>query len=241
MIIEGSLSVKAAIKGNKRVVEEVMIDKHKNGKDINYIINLCKEKAIKVKRIDKAEIENIADGKSHGGILAKVKEREYQSLKSCFNENSFVVLIEGIEDPFNLGYIYRTLYSAGCGGVITNKRNYQNFENIILKSSAGAFDLINIHQSDDLKASIDFAKNKGFKVYAAMRKNALSYFEVDYMEKVLIAFGGEMRGLSKAVLDNVDQNVYIPYANDFKNALNASSAISAISYEVLRQRLYKMV
>lgn len=241
MIIEGALSVKAAIKGKNRNVFEIYIDKSKKSKDINYIKNLASQDGIKINFINKNEIDKLASGKSHGGILAKVSNRMYQDISDCFNENSFVALIEGVEDPFNLGYIYRTLYSAGCSGVIVNKRDYKDFENVILKSSAGAFDLINIYQSDNLQNSIEFAKNKGCVVYTAMRKDAISYFECDFKIPVLIAIGGEMRGLSKVVLENSDKNIYIPYGNEFKNALNASSAVAAISYEVLRQRLSIML
>ena len=69
-----------------------------------------------------------------------------------------------------------------------------------------------------------------------MRKDAIPYFDVDYKQPILLAVGGEMRGLSKVVLDNIENNIYIPYGNDFRNALNASSAIAVLGYEVLRQR-----
>ncbi len=200
-----------------------------------------KKNNIKINYISRDRINEIANGKTHGGIIASSGYRNYQNIEDCFNDYSFVVILEGIEDPFNLGYIFRTLYSSGCNGVIVNKRDFSQVENIILKSSAGAFDLINIYQSDDLKSSIEFAKEKGYLTLAAMRKDAVSYFDINYKIPVLIAIGGEMRGLSKAVLENVDKNIYIPYASDFKNALNASSAVAVISYEVVRQRLYDMV
>ncbi len=237
MIIEGSLSVKAAIKGNNRIVEEVIVDKTKKDKDTHYIRKLSESLDIKVRNLDRKEIDKIAVGKSHGGILAKVSNRVYQSLESCFNDLPFVALIEGIEDPFNFGYALRSLYSAGCTGVIVKKRDWTNSEETILKSSAGAFDLINIYQTEDILEAINYAKEKKCTCLAAMRKDAVSYFEADFKQPLLIAIGGEMRGLSKVVLDNVDSNIYIPYANDFRNALNASSAVGVISYEVLRQRM----
>lgn len=237
MIIEGALSVKAALLNDKREVFEVIIDKSKKDRNTNFIKKITLEKDIKLSLMDRSEIEKIAIGKSHGGIIAEVSNRNYQTLKSCFNENPFVAIIEGIEDPFNFGYAIRSLYSAGCSGIIINDRDWSTSEATILKSSAGAFDFINIYKSDDLKEVIDYAKSKGCLCLAAMRKDAVSYFDVDYKGPVLLCVGGEMRGLSKVVLDNVDKNIYIPYGNEFRNALNASSAIAVISYEILRQRL----
>lgn len=236
MIIEGSLSVKAALKGNNREVLEVIIDSKKKDKDTSYIKRITIENNVKLTLSSREDIEKITVGKSHGGVIARVNSRRYQSLESCFKLNPFVVIIEGIEDPFNLGYAFRSLYSAGCTGVIINKRDWTNSEPTILKSSAGAFDFINIHQSDDLKEVIDYAKSKNCLCLSAMRKDAIPYFDVDYKQPILLAVGGEMRGLSKVVLDNIDKNIYIPYGNDFRNALNASSAIAVLGYEVLRQR-----
>ncbi|NLC96241.1 MAG: RNA methyltransferase [Erysipelotrichaceae bacterium] len=236
MIIEGSLSVKAAIKGNKRIIEEIIIDKSKKDKDTNYIKKIASNLNIKITLTSRSTIDELCVGKSHGGVIAKVSNRNYQTLNSCFNNEAFVVIIEGIEDPFNLGYVFRSLYSAGCTGVIIDKRDWSKSESTILKSSAGAFDLINVHKSDDLKKVIDYAKKVGCITLAAMRKDAIAYDKVDYTQKVLVSIGGEMRGLSRVVLDNVDQNIFIPYANDFKNALNASSAVAVIAYEVFRQR-----
>ncbi|MCI5773525.1 MAG: RNA methyltransferase [Erysipelotrichaceae bacterium] len=236
MIFEGALSVKAAIKGRKRVVEKVIIAQDKHSKDISYIKKLCAMNQIPVELWDKAKINTIAAGKTHGGILAIAQERSYQPLESMLKKPSFICLLEGIEDPFNLGYILRSLYSAGCTGVLCGKRDWQNVENIICKSSAGASEFIDICQSDDLAKDLAYLKAQGVKCYAAYRNQAISYLEQDYRQDILIAIGGEMRGLSKDVLNAMDGYVYIPYANDFRNALNASSAASVIAYEVLRQR-----
>lgn len=144
MIIEGAISVKAALSGGKRKVNKLYIDKNKNDRNIKYIINLAKSLNIGIDFVDRVFIDEISSGKTHGGVIADASFRVYDDLKSCFNNNSFVCLIEGIEDPFNLGYIIRSLYSAGCSGIIFNDRDWSFKENVILKSSAGSFDLINI-------------------------------------------------------------------------------------------------
>jgi tRNA G18 (ribose-2'-O)-methylase SpoU len=95
--------------------------------------------------VSREEIENMTAGKTHGGIAAEAESRVYQDIGDCFTEdNVFLALTEGIEDPFNFGYILRTLYSGGCSGIITRRRNWENAESTILKSSAGASEYMNI-------------------------------------------------------------------------------------------------
>lgn len=238
MKFEGALSTKAALLAGRRKVDKILIDKDKKSKDTDFIVKMAKQKQIPVHFVSRQEIDDQCDGKTHGGVLCEVQEREYQKLSESFQseEPKFICVLEGIEDPFNLGYALRTLYSAGCHGVILRKRDWTMSENVIIKSSAGASEYINWIESEDIAKDIQFCKAQGCACLAAMRKDAISYFDCDYTQSVVLAIGGEMRGLSRSVLEEVDQNIYIPYANDFRNALNASSAIAALSFEVVRQR-----
>lgn len=236
MIIEGSVSLKAAILGNRRKINKIFIDKNKKDHDTNFIIHRANDKNIPIEFLSRDEINNIAKGRTHGGILGDVSPRTYQSIDETICENAFIVVLEGVEDPFNLGYVCRSLYSAGCCGLILRKRDWSEVESIILKSSAGAYEYINIILSENIAKTISKYKELGFNTYAAMRKNAISYLDADFTNKTLIAIGGEMRGLSSSTLNEIDQNIFIPYANDFKNALNASGAASVLGFEVFRQR-----
>lgn len=237
MLLEGNVSVKAAILGNHRKVEKLYYDKHKNDKDLNFILHRAKGKGIPCMPLEREEINAMATGRTHGGLVAEASPRVYQELSECMHgETPFLVLLEGVEDPFNLGYIIRTLYSAGCDGLILPRHDWSSAESTIAKSSAGAFEYMNIVMSDDLPQLVQDIKKQGIKTYAAMRKYAITYLEADYRKPSLIAIGGEMRGLSSAVRNEIEQNIYIPYANDFRNALNAASAAAVLSFEVYRQR-----
>ncbi len=237
MIIEGSISVKAALEGKHRTVECVYADQRLEDRNSRYILRLAGEAGIRIVRCTREEIEARASGKTHGGMIAEVSARTYDSLADALEaECPFLVFCEGIEDPFNLGYIMRTLYSAGCDGLLIARRNWQNAESTILKASAGAFDHLRIIMTDDPVQDIRTCRKHGVYVYAAMRKDAADLYDTDLQRPVMIMIGGEMRGLSKAVLQEAEQNLFIPYANDFRNALNASSAAAVIAYEVLRQR-----
>ena len=187
--------------------------------------------------LEREEINSMATGRTHGGLVAQAGPRVYQELSECMHGKApFLVLLGGVEDPFNLGYIIRTLYSAGCDGLILPRHDWASAESTIVKSSAGAFEYMNIVMSDNLPQLVKDIKKQGIKTYAAMRKDAITYLEADYQKSSLIAIGGEMRGLSSAVRNEIEQNIYIPYANDFRNALNAASAAAVLSFEVYRQR-----
>jgi 23S rRNA (guanosine2251-2'-O)-methyltransferase len=237
MIIEGDVSVKASLLGQKREVRIVYLDASRHDKDAWFIEKKCKEFNVVLERTSRDYIESLATGHTHGGVIAEVGQRKYDSLSCIWKaENPFVVLLEGVEDPYNLGYIMRTLYSAGCTALLLRNRNWDKNESTILKSSAGAFDYLPTILSDNLEEDILACKSHGLHVYAAMRRDAKTYFEGNYTKPVLLMIGGEMRGLSSKVLSKADENIYIPYANDFRNALNAAGAAAVLGFEVMRQR-----
>ncbi|MBR4422435.1 MAG: RNA methyltransferase, partial [Erysipelotrichaceae bacterium] len=132
MIIEGAIAVKAAISNKKRNVSMVYIDKHKKTKDFNYIRKLCRNSEISVKEMETEELRELLKGKTHGGIGAEVSLRK----EDGFSEGD-IFYLDGIEDPFNLGYSLRTLYAFGIKNVLLSKRDYSMMEAQLLKSSAG--------------------------------------------------------------------------------------------------------
>lgn len=237
MILEGNVSVKAAILARRRKVNRLIVDQDSKNKDTAWIIHRAMERNIPVEKKKRSEIDALASGRTHGGLLCECEERIFQKEEDCVKkENTFIAVIEGVEDPFNLGYIARSLYSAGCTGLFLRTRDWEGVEPTIIRSSAGAFEFMNVVMCEDLATSIHNAKKKGVFSYAAMRKDAVAYTDADYRGNVLIAIGGEMRGLSSSVRKEIEQNIYIPYANDFRMALNAAGAAAVLGFEVLRQR-----
>ena len=236
MILEGNVSIKAAVLGGKRKTEKLYVDEKTTNKDTLWILHRAEERNIPIIRTGRETIDAMASGRTHGGLLAECGERVWQKEEDCFTDQTFIAVIEGVEDPFNLGYIARSLYSAGCTGLFLKERNWESSEPVIIRSSAGAFEAMNVVMCRDLEASVRKCRENGIHTYAAMRKDAIPYTEGDYRKDVLIAIGGEMRGLSSGVRRQIEQNIYIPYANDFRMALNAEGAAAVLGFEVLRQR-----
>lgn len=234
--IEGGLSVKAALLGAKRKTDVIYLDESRHDKDARFIQYRAKDLGVPVQRVPREKIDEMASGRTHGGVIAEVEERSWQRLADALTDRPLLFLVEGVEDPYNLGYIMRTVYSAGCTGLCLRQRDWTKVEGTILKASAGAFEYLNVILSDDLPALVHQVKEHGVKTYAAMRKDAIAYWDADYTGPCLIAIGGEMRGLSSKVMAEMEQNIYIPYANDFRAALNAAGACAAVAFESFRQR-----
>ncbi|MGM9940370.1 MAG: TrmH family RNA methyltransferase [Bulleidia sp.] len=237
MIIEGNVSVKAAILAGRRDVKTLYVDRDTKNRDTKWIVWRARERGIEVKEMPRSDIDAMAAGRTHGGLLAECGLRTYQNPQDCLKgTETFIAILEGVEDPFNLGYVMRSLYSAGCTGVLIGKRDWSESESTILKSSAGASEYMNIVMCEDLPEVILQYRNQGVSTFAAMRNDSIPYTEGNYTGPVLIAIGGELRGLSSGVRKVIGQNIHIPYANDFRMALNAAGAAAVLGFEVFRQR-----
>lgn len=235
-LLEGNIAVKAALHSPYRQVNEILVDERKRSRDLSYIIQLAKKQNVPVSYLSRDQIDKLASGTTHGGCLAKCQERTFQTLSDLNQQETlFLALIEGVEDPFNFGYILRNLYAAGCHGVLIPKRNWTSAATVISKSSAGASEYLPLIIMENPKQMMQELKDKNISLICAERKDACSLYEYTFPKRICIAIGGEMRGLSKIVKDASNQNVFIPYCQEFRNALTASSASAIFAFEWVRQ------
>lgn len=232
MIIEGAISVKAAINNHKRDIKLVYINKDKKTKDFNYIRKICKTNNIDLKECENEELLSIAIGKSFGGICAEVSNRKYDE----FDETD-IFYLDGIEDPFNLGYAMRTLYAFGIKNVLLSQRDYSLMEAQLLKSSAGAYDMLNIKVAEDTLNEIKKIKENGYYLYGLYRgDNSKDVFDTKFNNKALFMLGGEKRGISSELLELCNEYLYISYGSDFRNSLNACGALDVVATLLYSQR-----
>lgn len=237
-ILEGNISVKAALLAKKRELHKIIVDLHKKDKDTAFILRKAKEANVQIERKERAEIDAIASGKTHGGIVALCGERSYASLSSLVHEKElFFALVEGVEDPFNFGYVLRALYAAGCEAVIIPPRNWTSAAGVVAKSSAGASEYIDLIIAEDMEQILEEMEAANIELVCGLRKDdAINLYEYTFPMRTCLAIGGELRGLSKIVQSHSKQNVYIPYANDFRNAMTAASSTAILAFEYLRQK-----
>ena len=143
-------------------------------------------------------------------------------------------MFEGIEDPYNFGYVIRSVYAAGADGIIMSPRNWLSAASVVAKSSAGTSELIDMFVCDPTEATDTF-KSLGFSVVCAGIRDSETVYEADLKKPLFVVIGGEKRGISRAVLDKADKIVRIDYGREFKGSLPSVAATSIISFEILRK------
>lgn len=232
-LYEGTISCKALLENPKRICICLYVDKKKRTKDFRYIIHLAQKRNCKVVVTNRDQLDQMASSKTHGGMLLEAKTRQYDSPQKI---NGWSVYIDGLEDPYNLGSVCRTLYAAGCDGLILPFRDWQKAETIILRSSAGAFEKLPIYMVKDDEALIQYLNTNDIPLYCAYRNQAQSLYDITFPDICCIAIGGAYRGLSRTLLDHAYQNVYIEYGRDFRNALDTASACAVFGFEIMRKR-----
>ena len=241
-IISGAISVKAAIEANVRTVSTITIDKNKRTRDFLYIEKIAAAKNIPVQKANREFINKVTQNTTNGGIYANVGIRKFYPYKKLLDhKNPFIVLLEGIEDPYNFGYTIRNIYAAGATGLIIPERNWTSADDIVIRASAGASEFIPTAITDNFSEFLTAAKQAGLCIVAAERKNAINIYNTNLTMPLVLAIGGQLRGLSHQVIDKTDIKIYIPYGNDFKNAFPAAGACAVIAFEIFRQRNHEQV
>ena len=209
---------------------------HRLSRELAWLSHRAKDFSFPIIPVESAEIEKMATGNTHGGIIAECGGRTIPLLnaEARVPHNGFFVMIEGIEDPYNFGYAIRSLYAAGVDGIVLSERNWMSAAGVVARSSAGASERIPLYTATATEAAAVFKKN-GYRVVCADVRTDVLLPEADLKKPIFLIIGGEKRGISRALLDCCDYAVKIPYGRDFAAALSAASAATILAYEVLRQ------
>jgi 23S rRNA (guanosine2251-2'-O)-methyltransferase len=240
-IVIGRNSVIETLKGD-RTIETLYISNNKLEGSISIIIGLAKEKRVLIKEVDKRKLDSMCDGGVHQGVIAKVTPYKYSEVSDILalaeerGEPPFIVILDEVEDPHNLGSIVRTAELFGVHGIIIPKRRSASVSATVYKSSVGAIEHVKIAKVTNLNAAIEELKLKGIWVYGAdIRAEEYSY-QADFSGPCAVIIGNEGRGISKLTVQKCDKLIKIPMVGKI-NSLNASVAGGIIMYEVLKGRL----
>lgn len=220
-ILEGIISLDAAIRSGKREIFDVYIDKEKHAKrdrKITRLISNLKKSNIPYSLCDREYIDSLSAGKSHGGVIARVSDYSFtdiNELLDSLNGNEYLVMLDGVEDPFNFGYSIRNLFAFGCRGFIIPERNWMRAANVVSTSSAGASELCDMAVSKDDDELVKIIKEHGVDIVcSALSSSSVSLFDFKPSKPFVLFIGGEKRGISKTFMENADTVVHIPYSND---------------------------
>ena len=240
-ILEGMTSISALLNShgvNDRKIEKILIDRSKRkskSAQIGYLTAKSHEHGFPVEFVDSQEIDTLAVGNTHGGILALCTPRTIPTLSAeDIQPDQFYVYLEGIEDPYNFGYAIRSLYAAGVSGIVLPPRNWMTAGGVVARASAGASECLPIFQAEGEDA-VKLFKQAKYTVLCAGIRDSVSVFEEHFPYPVLLVVGGEKRGISRSLLDAADHIVRIDYGRDFSGSLSAASAATVMAFEIFRQ------
>lgn len=231
----------ALVSGNRDVLEILIDEGKKSDRQTDALLKRAREQRIRVRRVPRLEIDEISEGKTHGGVLATVSARKFKPLDVMGrgSEAGFLALLDGVEDPYNFGQAVRSLHAAGAHGLLLPERNWTTAAATVARASAGASEFIPMATlpSGDEVAAVQTFKQRGFCIMTTSLAGS-SLYETDFRQPTLLLIGGERRGVRKSLAKLADTTITIPYGRSFKQALDTTSATAIIAFEVMRQRRY---
>ena len=209
-------------------IKRAFISKNFDERDIITVLN---RNNIKIKYMEKREIDKITDG-NHQGIVLEIEDYEYCDVDELIEDESLIVILDHLEDPHNLGAIIRTCEAAKVSGIIIPKDRSVSVNSTVMKISAGALEMVKISQVTNLAQTIEYLKKQGYWIVGTDMQGT-NYHEIDYKGKTAIIIGNEGKGMSNIVRKNCDFIASIPMKGQI-NSLNASVAAGIIIFEAIR-------
>lgn len=239
-IITGRQPIIEALKAGSQI-EKVIILLGAQGRAIEDIRELAGRCGIPVSLASKQEFRELAGDTTTQGVVAIVPTRAYVDMEGLLgvarerNEPGFLLILDGIEDPHNLGALVRTAECAGVHGVIIPKHHAASVTSAAVKSSAGATEHMAIAEVTNIVSTIDELKKESYWIVGLDAEGERRYTEVDYKTPVALVVGNEGKGIRRLVKEHCDFRVKIPLYGTI-GSLNASVAGALVMYEVTRQR-----
>ncbi len=238
--IEGRNAVIEAFKSGKSVDKLFILEKCFDG-PINTIIRHGKKSNTIINFVSKERLDSMSESGKHQGVIAYVSAYEYSEIEDIFeiakekNEDPFIIILDEIEDPHNLGAIIRTANISGAHGVIIPKHRSATLSATVAKTSAGAINYTPVVKVTNIAKTIEDLKKQGVWVACADMDGELMY-NANLKGPMAIVIGNEGKGVGKLVKEKCDFVISIPMKGEI-NSLNASVAMGIISYEIVRQRM----
>lgn len=218
-------------------------DGEKHG-SINKIIALAKEKKVIINEVSKAKLNQMSQTENNQGVIAIVPPFNYCEIEDILDlakkrdEKPFILILDGIEDPHNLGSIIRTAETAGVHGIIIPKRRAANVNSTVAKVSAGAVEYMKIARVNNINDAINTLKENDVWICGTDMDTDKYYYDEDFTGGIGIVIGSEGYGISRLVKENCDFLVKIPMKGKI-TSLNASVSAGIVMYEVVKQRIAK--
>jgi 23S rRNA (guanosine2251-2'-O)-methyltransferase len=244
-IIYGVAPVLEALRSGRRAIEQVMIAEGAQINRLRDLLDLAREQGVVVNRVPKNALAKFAEpGSNTQGVIATLSAASYTnadelleslSVKIGTEDPPLIVVLDGVEDPRNLGAIARTVECAGAHGIFLPERRAAGLTETVAKTAAGALDYVSVSKVTNLTRLLEDLKSRGVWTVGTSLKATMDYTDWDWRQPSAVVLGGEGKGLHRLVEENCDVLVKIPLAGKIES-LNVSVAAGVILYEAMRQR-----
>jgi 23S rRNA (guanosine2251-2'-O)-methyltransferase len=239
--LTGIHAVKEALEA-QRPIDRIAIAKGRQDTRVEEIVQLARKQGVPVRFEDRGQLDRLANSKDHQGVVALAAARAAATLEDILaranatsSQLGLIVLLDGVEDPHNLGAIIRTALAAGAHGVVIPERRAAGLTDTVARASAGALAHLPIAKVTNLARTMEELKEAGYWLIGLDEDGEKSYTQVDYTSPVGIVLGGEGGGLHDLTRKRCDFVVSLPTTGPVKS-LNVSVAAGVVLFEALRQR-----
>ncbi len=232
-LVLGVHPVREALRA-QRTLEKVLIAKGAAGPRLQEIIDLCRTQNIPVRFESREVLDRAAKGVPHQNVLAFGSARGYVELKDVIEGAELLVVLDGVEDPHNLGAIIRTTHAAGANAVVVPERRAAPLTETVDRAAAGALEYLPVARVTNITQALDRLKQNGFWIYGLDERGTELYDRVDYHSPTAIVLGGEGKGLHQNVQKHCDVLLRIPMAGAV-SSLNVSVATGVVLFEWRRR------
>ena len=238
-VIYGINAVTEALKSRGRAIDYVAVARERHDQRMQKIIADCRAQGVAVRSTPRDELDRMAHTNSHQGVVAITSEKEYAAADDLLAQrrgpHAFIVVLDGVEDPHNLGAIIRTADAAGADGVVIPERRAASVTGTVAKASAGATEHLPIAKVTNISRTLEDLKRSNVWTVGLDERGDRSYDQVDYNMDCALVLGAEGKGLHEHVRKHCDFVVKIPMYGQVPS-LNVSVAAGVVMYEVARQR-----
>ena len=240
-VLEGQISIRAALQAASRDLQVVYIDLARRDKrgDLARLARTVQAFGVPVERVPADVIARHASGQTHGGVIALAGPRKTVSLADLLPPDRpapFIAMIDGVEDPFNFGQAVRALYAAGADGLVLRPRNWMSAAGTVGRASAGASERIPTAIAETAEDAAQCFRQRGLTVATTAKKRSVSLYDADLTGPLFLLVGGEKRGVTRSFLDKADLVIEIPYGRRFGESLGTTAATAVLAFEIMRQR-----
>jgi 23S rRNA (guanosine2251-2'-O)-methyltransferase len=232
----GIHAVFEAFASRRITIERIHVAREAHSGKLKEILQLARERDIPVRKEERSVLDHIAGGTVHQGIIAITAALSYAGFEILFKEDiPLVIVLDGVEDPHNLGAVIRTADACKASGVLVPERHSAPLSATVVKASAGASAYVPVVRAKNLVNAIDELKEHGLWIVGVDAAGTKDWTEFDYKGPIALVLGGEHRGLRRLVREHCDVLVRLPMLGKIAS-LNISVAAAIVLYEVVRQR-----